>query len=171
MNITSKSKYALRAMIHLAQNGTKTLRREDLAVAQGGISKEYLEKILLKLREVSLVEAKSGRGGGYRLAKPADELTAWDIISAVEDSMEPVACLGKNPPASCSSDHCGAKTLWKRVWDAAVQEMKSTSLSSLVEEELGFFGTINTSLGEEKPECMDSETSEGSENSSLSQCR
>ena len=52
MNITSKSKYALRAMIHLARkNDNGVMRREDLASAKGGISKEYLEKILLRLRE------------------------------------------------------------------------------------------------------------------------
>ncbi|MHC4942766.1 MAG: RrF2 family transcriptional regulator [Planctomycetota bacterium] len=151
MNITSKSKYALRAMIHLAQNGAGIMRREDLAIAQGGISKEYLEKILLRLREVGVVEAKSGRGGGYRLAKPADELTAWDIIVAVEDSPEPVSCLGSQP-VNCTN-HCGAKSLWKRVWDAAVQEMKNSTLSSLVEEEFETFGIIQqTPLGNSESE-------------------
>ena len=89
MNITSKSKYALRAIIHLARTNNGVMRREDLSIAQGGISKEYLEKILLRLRELNIVEAKSGRGGGYRLAKPAAELTAWDVISAVEESLLP----------------------------------------------------------------------------------
>ena len=102
MNITSKSKYALRAIIHLARTNNGVMRREDLSVAQGGISKEYLEKILLRLRELNIVEAKSGRGGGYRLAKPAEELTAWDVISAVEESPQPVSCLSENA-VSCSS--------------------------------------------------------------------
>lgn len=163
MNITSKSKYALRAMIHLARNSTKTMRREDIAQAQGGISKEYLEKILLRLREANVVEAKSGRGGGYRLARSADELTAWEIISAVEDSPEPVACLS-DPPSNCN-ERCGAKSLWKRVWDAAVGEMKNTKLSSLVEEELEMFGTIqNLPLG-------DNQAPADQEDASLSQCK
>jgi Rrf2 family protein len=163
MNITSKSKYALRAMIHLAQKGSATVRREDLALAQGGISKESLEKILLRLREANIVEAKSGRGGGYRLARSSDELTAWDIISAVEDSPQPVSCLGDSPN-SCMEKRCGAKSLWKRVWEAAVNEMKSARLASLVEEELDTFGTIhqhpNGEAVQDNPEA----------DSSLSQC-
>ena len=70
MNITTKSKYALRAMIHLARTKNGSARREDLAAAQGGISREYLEKILLRLRQKNLVDAKTGPGGGYRLARP-----------------------------------------------------------------------------------------------------
>jgi Rrf2 family protein len=134
MNITSKSKYALRAIIHLARTSNGVMRREDLSIAQGGISKEYLEKILLRLRELNIVEAKSGRGGGYRLAKPASELTAWDVISAVEESPQPVSCLNENA-VSCGGS-CEAKTLWSRVWNAAVQEMKNTSIASLAEEEI-----------------------------------
>lgn len=164
MNITSKSKYALRAMIHLAEHGEGTLRREDLAQAQGGISKEYLEKILLRLREAKLVEAKSGRGGGYKLAKPAAELTAWDIIRAVEDSPEPVSCLAEEPVA-CSEQRCGAKSLWKRVWDAAVNEMKSSPLSSLVADEVEAFGTIHQHA---TGDAADSNTDE---DAPLSQCK
>ena len=135
MNITSKSKYALRAVIHLARkNDNGVMRREDLASAQGGISKEYLEKILLRLREFNLVEAKSGRGGGYRLAKSPTDITAWDVINAVEESPQPVSCLSENA-ISCGGS-CEAKTLWRRVWDAAVQEMRNTSIASLAEEEL-----------------------------------
>ena len=163
MNITSKSKYALRAMIHLARNGTKTMRREDLAKAQGGISKEYLEKILLRLREAKVVEAKSGRGGGYRLARSPEELTAWDIISAVEDSPEPVACLS-DPPSNCH-ERCGAKSLWKRVWGAAVGEMKGTVLSSLVEDELESFVTIQHHAENENLEPS------GTEDPALTQCK
>ena len=129
MNITTKSKYALRAVIHLARQENGVIRREDLASAQGGISAVYLEKILLRLREKNLVTAKSGPGGGYRLARPASEITAWDIIHAVEDSPEPVMCLGEDAPA-CETD-CDAKAFWARVWNAAVHEMKKATLSSL----------------------------------------
>jgi Rrf2 family protein len=98
-------------------------------LAQGGISAVYLEKILLRLREKKLVTAKSGPGGGYRLARPASEITAWDIIHAVEDSPQPVVCLGEDAPA-CETD-CEAKGFWARVWGAAVREMKDTTIASL----------------------------------------
>jgi Rrf2 family iron-sulfur cluster assembly transcriptional regulator len=104
MNITSKSKYALRAVIHLACTKTGVARREDLASAQGGISTEYLEKILLRLREHNILTAKSGPGGGYRLARPAIEMTAWDVISAVEESPQPVSCLGNGAEESEALD-------------------------------------------------------------------
>jgi Rrf2 family protein len=131
MNITSRSKYALRAVIHLARTRNNSARREDLAVAQGGISAEYLEKILLQLREKNIVSAKTGPGGGYRLAKSAASLTAWEVISAVEGSPAPVACLA-NRSRPCG-EGCEAMPFWKRVWDAARNEMQQTSIASLAD--------------------------------------
>lgn len=141
MNITSKSKYALRAVIHMALTAPKAVRRGDLAAAQGGISTEYLEKILLRLREKRIVEAKSGPGGGYRLSVPSTELTAWDVVGAVEESPAPVSCL-TDSPKNCEG-FCEAKSLWVRVWEAAVREMKTTTIASLVEE-----ARVLESLGE-----------------------
>jgi len=129
MNITTKSKYAIRAVIQLAKAEQKTIRREDLSLAQGGISTEYLEKILLQLRQKQIVTAKTGPGGGYRLAKPASALTAWDVISAVEESPAPVSCLQEKNHL-CTVD-CEAKPFWQRMWDAAVGEMKKTTIASL----------------------------------------
>ena len=134
MNITSKSKYALRAVIHLAQLKSGVARREDLATAQGGISTEYLEKILLRLRENKILTAKSGPGGGYRLARPASEMTAWDVINAVEESLQPVSCLGNGRSGCSDGVSCEAKPFWERVWGAAAAEMKNTSIASLAEE-------------------------------------
>jgi Rrf2 family iron-sulfur cluster assembly transcriptional regulator len=134
MNITSKSKYALRAVIHLAQQKSGIARREDLASAQGGISTEYLEKILLRLRENNILTAKSGPGGGYRLARPASEMTAWDVINAVEESLQPVSCLGNGQSGCSDGTSCEAKPFWERVWGAAAAEMKNTSIASLLEE-------------------------------------
>ena len=139
MNITSKSKYALRAVIHLARAGGRPVRREDLASAQGGISTEYLEKILLRLREVGVLTAKSGPGGGYRLARPPQEITAWDVISAVEDSLAPVACLEESaraPEHPCNNDglNCEARPFWTRVFDAVMREMKAASIAELAAE-------------------------------------
>ena len=147
MNITSKSKYALRAVIHMARTMPKSARRGDLAAAQGGISTEYLEKILLRLRERRIVEAKSGPGGGYRLSVPDTELTAWDIISAVEESAAPVSCLTESPK-NCEG-FCEAKSLWVRVWEAAVREMRNTTIASLAEEAkvLENLGSINAENG------------------------
>lgn len=90
---------------------------------------EYLEKILIRLREARVLTAKSGPGGGYRLARPAEELTAWDVIKAVEGSPAPVACLDDS--ANHCSLNCEAKPFWERVWHAAVMEMQNTSISSL----------------------------------------
>ena len=139
MNITSKSKYALRAVIHLARADGRPVRREDLASAQGGISTEYLEKILLRLREQGLLIAKSGPGGGYRLAQPPEEITAWDVIHAVEDSLAPVACLeegARAPEHPCNNDglNCEARPFWTRVFNAVMREMKASTIADLAAE-------------------------------------
>jgi Rrf2 family protein len=152
MNITSKSKYALRAVIQLAraENGG-VVRREDLAAAQGGISALYLEKILLRLRDRGFLEAKSGPGGGYRLAVPASELTAWDIIRTVEESPEPVSCLGSVPPR-CDTQ-CEAKAFWSKVWDAAIGVMKENSIAALALESESLERMLNLSENTAQVQC------------------
>ncbi len=85
MKISRKARFAVSAMIRLGlreNRGTKTLA--DLSSDQG-ISLSYLEQLFAQLRRSGVVTGIRGPGGGYRLARPAEEISVADIITAVDE--------------------------------------------------------------------------------------
>ena len=83
MRVSAKVDYALRAMTELAAAGEGQVKGERLSQAQG-IPLKFLENILLELRHAGLVASQRGAEGGYRLARPAAEISVADVIRAVE---------------------------------------------------------------------------------------
>ena len=79
--ISTKGRYALRVMIDLAKYGSDAyVSLGDIASRQN-LSEKYLESIIKMLVQNGLVKGHRGKNGGYQLSKPAEKITAWDIIS------------------------------------------------------------------------------------------
>lgn len=86
----------MRAALELAVADGGPLKREQIAQAQE-IPTAFLQNILVELRHAEIVEAHRGRDGGFRLARPADEITVADIVRAVSGPLAMVR--GVRPPA------------------------------------------------------------------------
>ena len=86
----------MRAALELAIAGGGPLKREQIAQAQE-IPLAFLQNILMELRHAELVEAQRGRDGGFRLARPAAEITVADVVRAVSGPLATVR--GTRPPA------------------------------------------------------------------------
>src|SRR5450432_4210974 len=113
MRISAKADYAVRAVAELAAaDGEKPVKAERIATAQG-IPLNFLENILGELRHAGVVRSHRGAEGGFRLAKPATELTVADVIRAVEG---PLASVRGGPPED--SAYLGAASSLPRVWIA-----------------------------------------------------
>ena len=113
MRISAKADYAVRAVVELAAaTGEKPVKAERLATAQQ-IPLNFLENILGELRHAGIVRSHRGAEGGFRLARPADQLTVADIIRAVEG---PLASVRGAPPEE--SSYGGAAEALPRVWIA-----------------------------------------------------
>jgi Rrf2 family protein len=113
VRISAKADYAVRAAVELAAaTDEKPVKAERIANAQG-IPLNFLENILGELRHAGIVRSHRGAEGGFRLAKPADELTIADIIRAVEG---PLASVRGGPPED--SHYPGASAELPRVWIA-----------------------------------------------------
>jgi Rrf2 family protein len=113
MRISAKVDYAVRAVVELAAaDGDKPVKAERLATAQE-IPLNFLENILGELRHAGIVRSHRGAEGGFRLAKPANEVTVADVIRAVEG---PLASVRGGPPEDAS--YSGAATTLPRVWIA-----------------------------------------------------
>ena len=110
MKLTSKGRYAVTAMLDLAlhaEQGPVTLA--GISERQG-ISLSYLEQLFAKLRKGGLVEGVRGPGGGYRLARPANQISVADIIESVDEKLDMTQCGGKG---NCSQ---GEKCLTHQLW-------------------------------------------------------
>ncbi len=111
MKLSTKGRYAVTAMMDLAIHdidGPVTLA--DISKCQG-ISLSYLEQLFSKLRKHGLVEGVRGPGGGYRLGKPASQISVANIILAVDESIDATGCSGKS---DCQG---GKRCLTHQLWE------------------------------------------------------
>jgi len=92
MQIPRKIEYALRAMIHLADN-PGGIARGSVIARQEHIPKYYLEKVIRDLMKRGLVRARRGPGGGYQLARPPETVSFRDVIEAVEGPITLNVCV------------------------------------------------------------------------------
>jgi Rrf2 family protein len=121
MNISVKSAYALHAIFDLAtQPPDLPVKIAEIARRQQ-IPQKFLELILASLKQGGFVESRRGAEGGYRLAKPADQLTVGAVLRFVEQNRTSRA--DGNGPFS---------DLWKRVDGAIDGLLDSTTFAELV---------------------------------------
>jgi Rrf2 family protein len=89
MKLTSRSEYALLALVYLSRSGSEGyVSVETIAQAQG-IPPKFLEQILLALKRARYVRSSKGQRGGYRLAKAADRITLAEIIRVLDGALAP----------------------------------------------------------------------------------
>lgn len=127
MNLTSKSRYALKIMMDLTHHRSLPhVKRVDIAKRQG-IPPDYLDQIMVRLRSGRLVESIRGRGGGYKLARSPESINLWDVFGAVEDSIYPVECIGDSH--SCGFEAaCVAKSAWEEIFSAIKTPLQKMTL-------------------------------------------
>jgi Rrf2 family iron-sulfur cluster assembly transcriptional regulator len=114
MRITTKGRYALRAVLSLARIGVDGKPVSIKCISEReDISAEFLEQIFFKLRKANMIRSVRGPGGGFFFARPLDEITLMDIIEASGEGMgiTPCAC-GKKEPCSRKGD-CPAYVIWR----------------------------------------------------------
>ena len=113
MRVSAKTDYALRAALELAAApDDKPVKGERIATAQA-IPLRFLENILMQLRHAGLVESRRGADGGYRLARPASEVTLADVIRAIDGPLAGVS--GARPE---TLDFTGVAEPMRDVWIA-----------------------------------------------------
>jgi Rrf2 family protein len=144
MQVSAKVDYGLRAMLELAarsQGDTNDLASaEELAEAQG-IPGKFLEGILNKLRRSGLVISRRGAEGGYRLARPADQITFAEVIRAIEG---PLA--GVRGVAPEDAQYAGAAEHMREVWIATRSAMRDVLESVTLAGALA--GEFDSSVGD-----------------------
>lgn len=137
MKVTTRGRYAVRAMIDLAYHSMEhPVSLATIAVRQD-ISQHYLEQLFVRLRRAGLVRSVRGPGGGYFLAKDLKDVTVRDIFLAVDEPLSPVECIKWGDPEAepCDRlDECVSRVIWKKVADQVAEALDSISLWDLCKE-------------------------------------
>lgn len=110
MRLSTKGRYAVTAMIDLALHQDKRLVSLSEISEVQDISLSYLEQLFSRLRRYEIVEGVRGPGGGYRLARSADDISIADIINAVDEKLDATRCSGHE---NCQG---GRKCITHELW-------------------------------------------------------
>jgi len=133
--LSKKSKYAIKALLALAeQEGDEPVRIADLARTQQ-IPKKFLEGILLSLRNHGLLQSRKGQGGGYLLAREPDRIYLGQVVRLFDGPLAGVPCASQTayvPCDDCEDEaRCGVRLAMKEVRDATARILDQTSLTAL----------------------------------------
>lgn len=135
MKLSTKGRYGLRALIDLAVYSEESAVSISSIAARQKISESYLEQLMAKLKKAGLVASIRGAGGGYRLARPAGEISVGDILRALEGNLEAVECDGLKSDRGCEgADVCVTKYVWQKINESITRAVDDIKLSQLVEE-------------------------------------
>ena len=135
MKLSTKGRYGLRAMVDLAVYSEKESVSISCIAQRENISESYLEQLAGKLKKAGLIKSTRGAQGGYRLAKPAAEISVGDILRALEGELGAVDCQGLKPEGGCeSSDFCVTKLVWQRINDSIAKAVDEITLEELMAE-------------------------------------
>lgn len=136
MKLSKRGEYGLRAMVDLAAQGApgnviplkEIAQREQMPV-------KFLEQILLTLKNAGLLQSRMGVGGGYHLAKPADQITLGQIVRVLDGPLAPIRCVSKMAyePCACPDEAtCGLRLVMLDVRNAIADILDGTTLADVM---------------------------------------
>ena len=135
MMISTRGRYALRILVDLAENESGGFITLKEAADRQEISEKYLESIMKALVRGQFIEGLRGKGGGYRLARPADEICVLGVLKATEEPLVPVACLEEGSRPCARAAGCRTLPLWVGLERVVTDYLGSYTVQDLAREE------------------------------------
>ena len=135
MNISMKSRYAVRALTELARREEtapgKPVRLGDIAHSRD-MPLQFLEQVFSALRRAGVVRSRRGAAGGYSLARPAAEISVLEVVAALDGVPSPAECT----QGLCERvDGCGAASVWIEAQQALAKVLGGTTIGDLLARE------------------------------------
>ncbi len=131
MKLTTRGRYAVMAMVDLAEHGgEEPVCIGDIAERQN-LSVAYLERLFAALRRAELLSAGRGRCGGYALTRPADQISVAAVMAALDEDMDATRCGGQ---AACTGngERCRTHGLWMALSEQVQGFLADVSLDDVV---------------------------------------
>ena len=134
MQISTKGKYSVRAVLDIAQHSNGAPVTLKAISEREGISLMFLEQLFQQLRKGDIVHSVRGPFGGYVLARDASEITIGEVIRLVEPPLYSSSCFDKNQAAHdcCIADSCIGGTVWRQLDEHINSFMDSVSFADLI---------------------------------------
>ena len=146
MKLSTRARYALRMMIEIAKRPGTDLVSLGRVAENTKMSKRYLDQLALALKVSSLMRSTRGRGGGYQLARPAEQISVCEIIEAAIGPINVVECV-RRPEICLKSDYCECRWVYERINDEIVKVLNGMSLAELADMNRGQAGSGSGSTG------------------------
>ena len=131
MKLSTRTRYAVRAIIELAQNDSNKPLQLKIIADRQDISVKYLEQLMAVLRSAGFVRSIRGSKGGYVLAKAPNEIRLNDVMHRLEGTVATVECVENEDYCSRSAD-CATRYLWTQVEQAIDNVLGAITLQDLV---------------------------------------
>ena len=140
MNFSATTEYGVRLMVELGRHGGERPTSLKAIAEAERLPLSYLEHVVADLKKAELVAATRGAHGGYRLARPADEIDMGEVVQALEGTIAPMECFTPQGTQHVACSHhadegraCATKLLWTRVQGGVIRALQGTTLAELVE--------------------------------------
>lgn len=130
MKLSTKGRYGVRLMLDLAMHqSSRPVLLKDISRRQE-VSEKYLWQLINPLKNSGLIVSTRGANGGYKLGRPAKNISLKDIILVLENGMCLVDCVG-NSSGCKRSAFCVTRDVWKLVADKILKTLESLNLEEL----------------------------------------
>ena len=139
--ISKKCKYAIHALVYLAERYQQgPVHIQDIAEQQH-IPKKFLEAILLELRNAKILHSKKGKGGGYYLYRKPEEVNLMEIMRLMDGAIAMLPCVSLNyyePCEECRDEkNCGIRDVFIGVRDDTLRILSESNLAQILERQKG----------------------------------
>jgi Rrf2 family iron-sulfur cluster assembly transcriptional regulator len=133
MRLTTRGRYSVRLMLEIARfsDDETPVNLQEIA-AWTGISRRYLEQLIIPLKAAKLVRGHSGRGGGYSLTCQPGEIKVGAVLAAAMGPLSLVECVDAEH-ACGRADACECRLLWTLVTDRVRDVLDEYSLADLAD--------------------------------------
>jgi len=134
--LSKKAKYAINALVYLAQQPKDEAIHISTIATNENISRKFLESILLVLRNSGIVNSKKGKDGGYCLSLPPEEINMADVMRIFDGPIALLPCVAHKYYQKCNEckdeAHCGIRDVFSDIRRETVRMLKDASLAEIV---------------------------------------
>lgn len=120
------------AMADLARQGGEAAVPLSQISERQRITVAYLEQLFQQLRRAGLVESARGRAGGYRLGRPAREITVAEVMAAVDEGVRMTRCMGHESESCMAGERCLTHNLWEALGAEIASFLEGVSLEDVI---------------------------------------
>ena len=132
--LSKKAQYAFHALTYLVEQVERGPVLISEIAQEKQISQKFLEAILLELKRGGILGSKKGKGGGYYLIKPPEEVTLARVIRLIDGPIALLPCVSLNyyePCDQCDQAHCGLHGVMAEVRDANLKILEGKTLANI----------------------------------------